>query len=58
MGPHSEYLLDTPVGRLLVREPGPPRHGRGDEVGWLLRESWPVEVGPAGQSSSSAAGPE
>ncbi len=50
-GPHSDHLLDTEEGRLLVREPGPPRHAPGDRVGWRLCESWPA------QSSSSAAGP-
>jgi iron(III) transport system ATP-binding protein len=55
-GPHSEYLLETVEGRLLVREPGPPRHARGDQVGWLLRESWPVQ--PSSQPSSNDAGPE
>lgn len=39
-GPHSDYLLDTPQGRLLLREPGPPAHQRGDEVTWGLGHSW------------------
>ncbi len=51
-GPHSDYLLETGEGRLLVRDAGTPRHGRGDEVGWRLVESWLV------QPSRSAAGPE
>jgi iron(III) transport system ATP-binding protein len=58
-GPHSDYLLETDTGRLLVREPGPPRHARGDMVGWTLDESWSLDgVGGATQSSRNAAGPE
>ena len=43
-GPHSDYLLDTPQGRLLVREPGPPTRRRGDDVTWGLRRSWPLRA--------------
>lgn len=39
-GPHSDYLLDTSWGRLLVREPGPPVHRVGAQVGWTLRRTW------------------
>ena len=58
-GPHSDYLLETDEGRLLVREPGAPRHARGEQVGWTLTESWPLG-GPveATQPSSNVAGPE
>jgi ABC-type Fe3+/spermidine/putrescine transport system ATPase subunit len=49
-GPHSDYHLVTDAGRLLVREPGPPGHARGDRVGWRLCQSW------SAQPSSSAAG--
>ncbi|MEJ7832917.1 MAG: ABC transporter ATP-binding protein, partial [Nocardioides sp.] len=45
-GPHSDYHLDTGRGRLLVRAAGPPRHARGDQVTWTLRESWPL-TGPS-----------
>ena len=31
-GPHSDHLLETEGGRLMVREPGPPRHAPGDRV--------------------------
>ena len=41
-GPRSDYLLETTQGRLLIREPGPPDHLRGDEVTWSLRHSWPL----------------
>ncbi|MDQ4039193.1 MAG: ABC transporter ATP-binding protein [Actinomycetota bacterium] len=58
-GPHSDYLLDTTDGRLLVREPGPPTHRRGDDVSWVLRRSWPLRGDPSpGQTPSSAAVPE
>ena len=50
-GPHSDYVLDTEGGRLLLRELGPPRHAPGARVGWRLCESWPV------QPSSREAGP-
>jgi iron(III) transport system ATP-binding protein len=58
-GPHSDYLLETGRGRLLVRAAGPPRHRRGDTAAWSLQESWALD-GPeaAIQRSSSAAGPE
>ncbi len=59
-GPHSDYLLETPGGRLLLRRPGPARHARGDQVTWTLQHSWPLS-GPADgevQPSSNVAGPE
>lgn len=64
-GPHSDYLLDTALGRLLVRDPGPPRHRRGEPVTWALRHSWPlpgttraVDGTSRGQVPSNVAGPE
>jgi ABC-type Fe3+/spermidine/putrescine transport system ATPase subunit len=41
-GPHTDYLLDGPLGQLLVRESGPPRHPAGGRVGWTLERSWPL----------------
>jgi len=41
-GPHTDHHLETDGGALLIREPGPPRHARGDRVTWTLRESWPL----------------
>ena len=41
-GPHSDYLLVTPLGELLVREPGPPIHPAGARLGWTLVQSWPL----------------
>jgi hypothetical protein len=34
-GPHTDYHVATPAGPLLIREPGPPRAGRG-AVRWSL----------------------
>ncbi|MBA3410073.1 MAG: ABC transporter ATP-binding protein [Geodermatophilaceae bacterium] len=51
-GPHSDYLLDTTQGRVLLREPGPPRQRRGDEVTWSLRHSWPLRVRPGSGSDA------
>jgi ABC-type Fe3+/spermidine/putrescine transport system ATPase subunit len=45
-GPHSDHLLDTPLGELLVREPGAPRHPAGARVGWTLVQSWPLSGSP------------
>ena len=39
-GPHSDYLLDTAQGRLLIREPGPPQHQVGAQVRWTMHRSW------------------
>lgn len=39
-GPHTDYLLDTPAGRLAVREIGPPRLHAGQPTGWALRRAW------------------
>jgi iron(III) transport system ATP-binding protein len=59
-GPHTDYYLEVDEGLLQVREPGTPRHRRGDRVSWTLRESWPLPgTGSAPvQPSSNAAGPE
>jgi ABC-type Fe3+/spermidine/putrescine transport system ATPase subunit len=39
-GPHSDYQLDTEVGRLLIRQPGPPQNLVGSEVTWSLDRTW------------------
>jgi ABC-type Fe3+/spermidine/putrescine transport system ATPase subunit len=39
-GPHSDYQLSTDLGRLLVREPGPPQDVVGAEVTWSLDRTW------------------
>ena len=51
-GPHSDHLLDTALGEVLLREPGPPRHPVGARVGWTLLHGWPLpDPPPAGSSS-------
>ncbi|WP_186762687.1 ABC transporter ATP-binding protein [Lentzea tibetensis] len=35
-GPHTDYLLSTPRGCVLVRSAGPPEHEPGASVGWTL----------------------
>jgi hypothetical protein len=41
-GPHTDHLLDTPAGEVLVREPGQERHPAGTRVSWDLHRVWPV----------------
>ena len=53
-GPHSDHLLDTPLGELLVREPGAPRHPLGARLGWTLVHGWPL-AGPDGVSRAARA---
>jgi iron(III) transport system ATP-binding protein len=45
-GPHSDHLVRGPLGELLIREPGPPRHRVGDRVGWTLLHGRPLPVPP------------
>jgi iron(III) transport system ATP-binding protein len=46
-GPHTDHLVDGPLGQVLIREPGPPRHPVGARVGWALQRSWTLRP-PAG----------
>jgi ABC-type Fe3+/spermidine/putrescine transport system ATPase subunit len=41
-GPHSDHLLDTSLGQVLVREAGPPRHRPGACATWTLLRGWPI----------------
>jgi ABC-type Fe3+/spermidine/putrescine transport system ATPase subunit len=41
-GPHSDHLLDTPLGEVLIRAPGPPQHPVGTCTGWTLVHGWPI----------------
>ncbi len=41
-GPHTDYQLSTELGRLLVRQPGPPQEAVGASVTWSLNRSWPL----------------
>jgi len=42
-GPHSDHLVETSMGEVLIREPGPPRHAVGDDVPWTLSRIWPLQ---------------
>jgi iron(III) transport system ATP-binding protein len=39
-GPHSDHLVESPLGELLIREPGAPGHQVGTRVAWSLQRSW------------------
>jgi ABC-type Fe3+/spermidine/putrescine transport system ATPase subunit len=41
-GPHTDYRLDTPVGTIDLRAPGPPRWKPGEACGWDLERVWVV----------------
>jgi ABC-type Fe3+/spermidine/putrescine transport system ATPase subunit len=47
-GPHSDYLVDSPLGTLLIREPGAPVHRPGEVVPWSLRRSWHLDPPESG----------
>ncbi|MBA2717353.1 MAG: ABC transporter ATP-binding protein [Propionibacteriales bacterium] len=42
-GPHSDHVVETAAGTVLIREPGPPRHVAGTDVTWTLSRAWPLE---------------
>jgi ABC-type Fe3+/spermidine/putrescine transport system ATPase subunit len=52
-GPHSDYLVTTPRGELLIREPGPPCHPVGAQPGWTLLRGWPLTPGSAAPPTGS-----
>jgi ABC-type Fe3+/spermidine/putrescine transport system ATPase subunit len=39
-GPHTDHLLETPGGVVIVRAPGPPRRMSGEHTGWRPRHAW------------------
>jgi len=39
-GPHTDYLVETAVGSIQIREAGTPRYHVGEPVQWSLRRSW------------------
>jgi iron(III) transport system ATP-binding protein len=43
-GPHSDVLVASPFGDVLVREPGAPCLAVGDAVEWSLVRSWPLQA--------------
>jgi ABC-type Fe3+/spermidine/putrescine transport system ATPase subunit len=48
-GPHSDHLLDTPLGEVVIREPGPPRHPVGACTRWTLSRGWPLPGRPSAE---------
>ncbi|MEX0658811.1 MAG: ABC transporter ATP-binding protein [Egibacteraceae bacterium] len=42
-GTHTDYRLDTPLGFVDAREPGPPRAARGTATTWALRRVWLID---------------
>ncbi|HEY0470607.1 MAG TPA: ABC transporter ATP-binding protein [Kribbella sp.] len=45
-GPHTDHLLNTPAGEVLVREPGRDSRAAGTRLSWDLQRIWPVQVNP------------
>jgi iron(III) transport system ATP-binding protein len=41
-GPHSDHLVETALGEVLIREPGPPRLPIDACTGWTLVHGWPM----------------
>lgn len=44
-GPHSDYMVSSTLGNVLIRQPGPPVHQAGEQVSWSLRRSWRLTGG-------------
>lgn len=64
-GPHSDHLVETSAGEVLIREPGPPRYSVGRDVTWTLTRTWPLGEAVAASGTperdsqpSMVAGPE
>jgi ABC-type Fe3+/spermidine/putrescine transport system ATPase subunit len=45
-GPHSDYLVETGAGDVLIRDAEAPRLRVGDRLTWGLERAWLVEEGP------------
>jgi ABC-type Fe3+/spermidine/putrescine transport system ATPase subunit len=43
-GPDSDFLVETPAGEVLIREPGPPTRPVGAAVEWTLTRAWPLPL--------------
>jgi len=56
-GPHSDHLVETAAGDVLIREAGVPQRRVGERVAWSLERTWALAVVVEGQPST-AAGPE
>ncbi len=44
-GAHTDVLLDTPAGEVLVREPGRSVHQPGERLAWSLHQAWQLPCG-------------
>jgi ABC-type Fe3+/spermidine/putrescine transport system ATPase subunit len=55
-GPHSDHLVATAMGDLLIREPGAPCGVPGDDVSWSLLRSWPLRTAEEVVRSAEDAG--
>lgn len=39
-GPHTDYTIETPHGRLVARAPGSPQLSEGEPAGWSIERGW------------------
>jgi ABC-type sugar transport system ATPase subunit len=46
-GPHTDYVVESDLGRVLLSIAGPPQHRAGDPLTWSLDRSWVVPAGPS-----------
>lgn len=53
-GPHTDYLIDAPVGAVSMRLSGPPSLGVGEPVEWGATRAW---VMPTGAQPSAVTAP-
>jgi iron(III) transport system ATP-binding protein len=46
-GPHTDYLVGSPAGDVVIRQSGPPRHRLSEHLSWGLDRAWVVADGNA-----------
>jgi len=46
-GPHSDHLVETPAGKVLIRSVGRPAGRPGEQVRWSLLRIWPLQSSAA-----------
>lgn len=51
-GPHSDHLVQSSTGSVLIREAGPPRCRVDEEVSWSLHRHWDLAGGAVSPGSS------
>jgi len=56
-GPHTDYEVRSPAGAVLVREPGPPRHGAGERMSWGIERACVLPGGTAENQPNAAVAP-